>query len=101
MRLIGTILLLCVSLNGYATCSNGTPENMSHYAYMTEDELNREYCYCGEVAEIGRNHSREMGSMGLTGDALKALDEVDIMIGERTKIKRVLKKDYNTEPKEC
>ena len=101
MRLIGTILLLCVSLNGYATCSNSTPENMSHYAYMTEDELNREYCYCRGVWQIRMDTAKRATNIGAGDMALEKLGEAGIISDEMTKIARVLKKDYGTGPKEC
>ena len=87
MRLIGTILLLFVSLNGYATCFDRTPEEMSYYIYMEEDELQDEYCYCVYLHEV----SMDRGYI-----------EEAIMRGEEMKkMKRVLKKEYETEPKEC
>ena len=87
MRLIGTILLLFVSLNGYATCFDGKSEEMSHYIYMEEDELQYEYCYCVHLKSVSMEY-------GYVEEAIRRGEEIK-------KMQRVFKKEYETEPKEC
>jgi len=101
MRLIGTILLLCISLNGYADCMNETPEEMSFYAYMTEDELHRGYCTCMGMYQIKMDSSDSFKQIGQLDSALMYNRQAGMMLDERTKITRVLQKDYETAPKEC
>jgi len=94
------MVLLFVSLNGYADCMNETPEEMSHYAYMTEDELHRGYCTCMAMYQIKMDASDRASAYDVD-TALMYNHQAGMMLDERKKIKRVLKKDYETEPKEC
>jgi len=96
-KVVVTMVLLFVSLNGYAGCKLRTPEEMSYYIYMEENELQYEYCLCNTVrwaaqraVERAENRYRA-----------KKENEVNILSNEMDKIKRVLKRDYDTEPKEC
>jgi len=96
-KLLVTMVLLFVSLNGYANCSANKPEEMSYYAYMDEEELQYEYCFCNEKAKmqkrIGDNSMEDNQNV-----AAMYYAQEKIAREEMIKITRVLKKDYEAEP---
>lgn len=97
-KLLVTMVLFFVALNGYADCWNETPEQMSHYAYMDEDELHSGYCSCMGLYQIKMDSSNSATYVDI---ALMYVEQAGVMLDEAKKITRVLKKDYETEPKEC
>ena len=63
---------------------------------MEENELQYEYCLCNTVRWAAQRAFERSNEEDLR-DKIKA----DILSYQMDKIKRVLKRDYDTEPKEC
>ena len=93
-KLLITITLLFVSLNGYADCFSKTPEEMAYYAYMDENALRIDWCSCDAMFNTYAERAKEMLDSGRTQAATENLNYAKTLSAEMTKIERVLKKDY-------
>ncbi|MDB2352227.1 hypothetical protein N9V92_03460 [Luminiphilus sp.] len=100
-KLLLTIILLFVSINGYANCMDAKPEEMSYYIYMEEKELHWTYCSCTRLFKNKMELAKTLTNIGSLDESQKAIDKASIISNEKVKISKVLKKDYGKDPEEC
>ena len=92
-----TTVILIFSHQVYADCYSETAEEMSYYAYMSEEELKTEYCRCRPMFDLYQEQFDSMIQKGQIGLAEGLLENQKLMSSEMTKISRVLKKDYGVD----
>ena len=102
-KLLVTMILLCVSLNGYASCLDGIQEEMAYYIYMEENELNANYCLCTLGFKRNMETAESMKDIEAYDSSMEYIKKALKMNNEREKISKVLKKDYGKKPvpEEC